>query len=236
MKESGILGLLYGGNTIIDCGDDETDCVESIEEVDTSGMTDAVIGVVKSAEGVWIRVSTDDLDLSGQSSLNNSTISCVTDLVNDVDKNSNSAAELYSKYPFIISSNENIPIASKQNPVYQVSLDSKNFTEFVNAIQNTEIAKSLYACMGWEKNLVVTEEDVEEVVAQMPKIYTEVSSDNNFTRLYLESDINDGVATATIDLGFGYPANINVSEPVEYKDYSEFIQEIFVNMYKLDYK
>ena len=88
--------------------------------------------------------------------------------------------------------------------------------------------------MGWENNATVSKEDVSEITSQMPKVYAEVNNDNNFTRLYLESDINDGVATATIDLGFSYPSNVNVSEPVEYQDFSEFIQTLFKDMYNLE--
>lgn len=241
LEESGLLDLYLlalNGGGVTDCDIDSsgnTDCTTSTSGTNNSAMSNAILGIVKSAEGVWIRLSTDDLNLSDSLSLDNSTTSCVADFVKDMNKNSNSAVEIYNKYPFVISSNENIPISSKQSPVYQVSLDSKNFTGFINAIQNTEMSKSLYSCMGWENNLIVAEEDVEQLVSKMPKVYTEVNSNNDFTRLYLETDINDGVATATIDLGISYPTNINVTEPVEYKDYSTFVQEIFSNMYNLSY-
>ena len=39
--------------------------------------------------------------------------------------------------------------------------------------------------------------------------------------------------TLTTDLGFAYPTNINVAEPVEYKDFSTTIQEIMTSMYVL---
>ena len=125
-------------------------------------------------------------------------------------------------------------VASKQNPIYQIWLDNKNFASFVNEMQNTEIASSLNSCLGWGNNATITEEDVAEITSKMPKVYAEVNSENNFTRLYMESDINDGVATATIDLGFSYPTNINVSEPVEYKDFSEYIQTVFKSMYTVN--
>ena len=73
-----------------------------------------------------------------------------------------------------------------------------------------------------------------EVVNTMPTIYTEVDNDNNFSRLYLVSDLNDGEGTMTIDLGFSYPENVNVSEPVEYKDFSEVLQEVMSSMFTID--
>ena len=153
------------------------------------------------------------------------------DAVIGLDKNSNSAIQLYNKYPFIASTDENIPVASKQNPIYQIWVDDKNFYNYATEMQNTEIASSLYECLGLDDNATITQEDITNITSKMPKVYTEVDADNNFTRLYLESDINNGIATATIDLGFSYPTNINVSEPVEYTDFSEFLQTIFKSMY-----
>lgn len=230
---------------------DGTDCVATLEESATSevtagegatvvaetptlnsALTQTVMSIVEASDGIWLRLSTDDLSLTDSTGLvDNSSISCVTNLVSDVNKNSNSAFDMYSKYPFIVSSDKNVLISSKQNPVYQISLDTKNFTNYINAISNTELAGTLYSCMGWQNNATVTESDVAKIVDAMPKIYAEVNSDNNFTRLYLESDINEGVAHATIDLGFSYPTNVNVTEPVEYTNYADLIQKLFSGMF-----
>ena len=88
--------------------------------------------------------------------------------------------------------------------------------------------------MGWDDNVTITKEDITKLTSKMPKIYVEVNANNDFTRLYLESDISDGIATAVIDLGFSYPTNINVSEPVEYTDFSKFLQTLFTNMYSTE--
>ena len=216
VKNSGILNLMGGVDT-----DDE----------DTAAELDAVIGLVKSAEGVYLRISSDEMNALKQQSVGNeSSMSCVTDLVSNLDKNTNSAIQLYGKYPFIASTDKNIPIASKQNPIYQIWVDSEQFYGYATEMQNTQIAQSLYECMGLEDNVTITEEDIEAFTSKMPKVYAEVNADNNFTRLYFESDISNGAATATVDLGFSYPTNINVSEPVEYTDFSEFLQTIFKSM------
>ena len=216
IKESGILNLMGNG----------------LDDEDTAAELDAVIGLVKSAEGIYLRISSDEMNaLKQQSAGNESSLTCVTDLVSNLDKNSNSAIQLYNKYPFIASTDENIPVASKQNPIYQIWVDDKNFYNYATEMQNTEIASSLYECLGLDDNATITQEDITNITSKMPKVYTEVDADNNFTRLYLESDINNGIATATIDLGFSYPTNINVSEPVEYTDFSEFLQTIFKSMY-----
>lgn len=219
----------------VDCSN-ETDCVETGGEIITqnagmdSQLADAIISIIEAVDGVYLKISSEDMDLAGADAINTSSLSCITDLVSDVNKNSNSTIQTYNKYPFVISTSKDIPIASKQNPIYQVSVDSENFTSFINEIQNTEIVGDVYSCLDLEDNLTVTEEDIVEITNQMPKVYVEVNTENNFTRLYLESDLNNGSATAVIDLGFSYPTNINVSEPVEYQDFKDFIQTLFMGM------
>jgi hypothetical protein len=258
IEESGILNLTNNPAPTTNCIEDEsgatncetpiitTDCAaegaaedcitaETGSEVaETSPLIDnALVSIIEALDGVYLRVSADEMNLLKNQNAGNSDISCVTDLVSNLDKNTNSAIQLYNKYPFVQSSNEKIPVASKQNPIYQIWLDSDAFTNYVNEMQNTEIAKALYSCLKWDNKATITNEDVMEITNEMPAIYAEVNENNEFTRLYMESDINDGAATATIDLGFSYPNNINVSEPVEYKDFAEHIQTIFKSMYNL---
>ena len=111
-------------------------------------------------------------------------------------------------------------------PVYRVTLDSKKMASFINTIQNSSLAQELSSCMGDIDNLA-------DNVANLPEVYVEVDKDYNFTRLYFASEIGDAGANLTTDLGFNYPENINVAEPVEYKDFSSVIQEIFMSMYNL---
>ena len=153
-------------------------------------------------------------------------LSCVKNLVSDFGKNSSTTAQLYNKYPFVTSTNENVTITSKQNPIYELGLDSENFTNYFNEVQNTEIATSLYDCLDVKKSEDLSENDVAAMVKKLPKIYAEVNSANNFTRLYTTSDINNGMATVTVDFGFSYPSSVNVSEPSEYKNLIDFIQDL----------
>lgn len=192
----------------------------------------SLLGIVK-IDGEWLRVSVDELNMLSNETTADSDISCITNLVSDINTNSNSAAELYSKYPFVTSSNKDVKIESKQHPVYQVSIDNENFANYVNSIQNAELTTNLYSCLKLENNVQVSADDVAEIVSTWPEIYAEVDGNNNFTRLYLTSNLNDGEGSMVIDLGFSYPTNVNVPEPMEYKDFSEVIQEILSSMYSL---
>ena len=213
------LNILDGGQNVLD--------------EDTIAYFASLIDIVEVIDGEWLKVSVDELNMLSGGMTASSDISCVTNLVSDINTNSNSAIELYSKYPFISSTNKDVKLASKNYPVYQISVDSEKFANFVNSIQNSEMTANLYSCLGWADNVSVSKDDVAKMVNTMPKIYAEVDGENNFTRLYLTSDLNNGEGTMTIDLGFSYPTNVNVPEPEEYKNFSDVIQEIMSSMYSL---
>lgn len=215
---------------------EDSDLIESLSggELDT-GMASGVIDIFEVVDGVWLKISTEEMKaISSGFVPTESPVSCIANLVSNVNKNSNATAELYNKYPFITSTTEGVIIPSKQGPVYQVSLDTQNFVNFANSSANSEVMNDLYNCLGYEGNVSISEEELSEVVGKMPKVYVEVNGNNDFTRLYLESDINDGVATMTTDLGFSYPSNIDVSEPVEYTDFSKVITQIMSGFYPTD--
>ena len=241
LEDSKLLNLLMNNevNEVVDCDGEETDCVveetvETTTETTVEDPTSGIIDVFEVVDGVWLKISVDEISEASKSfTSGESAISCITDMVSDLNKNSNSAAELYNKYPFVASSTENVKVPAKNGPVYLIEIDSKNFTNYVNSINNSEITSNLYSCMGAENNVSLNEEDVAELLAEMPKVYAEVNGNYDFTRLYLEMDISDGMASATIDLGFSYPQNVNASEPVEYTDFSEVIQQIMSGLFEM---
>lgn len=208
--------------------------------------------VIEVIDGEWLKVSVSDLGNWSDGMVADSNISCITNLVSNINTNSNSAAELYKKYPFLSSTKEGVTLESKQYPVYQISVDSENFANYVNSIQNSELTADLYSCLGWQDNVTVSTDDVAEIVNEMPAIYAEVDNDNNFARLYLKNSISDTSGCScpegaicdcapstdtsiniTIDLEFSYPENVNVPEPEEYRDFSEAIQEVMSSLYSL---
>ena len=207
--------------------------VQNILDADTLEYFASLIDIVEVIDGDWLRVSVNDLNMLSSGITTSSDISCVTGLVSSINTNSNSAAELYSKYPFIASTNKNVNIESKNYPVYKVSIDSENFANYVNSIQNSDLSSNLYSCLGWNNNVKVSDADVAKIVEEMPTVYAEVDDENNFSRIYLNSDLNDGEATITIDLNFSYPSSVNVSSIEEYQDFSTLLEEIFSSMYTL---
>ena len=233
-------------------GSDETNCIEDLTvETPTTECTEEdctvedvyayedgldqfgllAFSVISVADGQWLKISVDELNaVSGYAT--NSDMSCMVSMIDSINTNSNSAAELYNKNPFISSTTENITIDNRFNQVRKVVIDDKKFAEFVNSIQNSEMTNKLYNCLGWENNVKITDEDVAEITDQFSDVYVEVDKDNNFSRLYMQN--TDDTWTITIDLAFSYPADINVSEPNEYVTFEDVIQEIMTSVFNLE--
>ncbi len=243
LEDSGILDLIFAP-TVQDCSDEITDCsgvaecetgdcVETLTDetldADTKAETSGIIDIVEVVDGVWIRVSSDSLSSTDDSSiLKESPISCVTDFVTTISKNFNVTADLYNKYPFITSTTKDVIIPSKNSQVYLIGVDNEKLAGFLKAMQNPDLVDDLCICLGYDDS-----EELDEVLNDLPKVYAEINGDNNFSRLYLESELDDGAATLTIDLGFEYPSNVNVTEPVDYTDFTEVIQQFFSGFYEL---
>lgn len=253
---------------IEDCvSEEEGGCDEStvssgtLTNDDTMERISLIASVLEFIDDEWLHISTSDLSqLSGDDSMGwllpTSNISCVVDLVSDINKGSDSAAELYRKYPFVSSTNKDLTIDSVKDPIYKISIDSEKFANYMNSIQGNELAQEAFDCLGWNNNVSVTAGDVDKVVAAMPITYAEVDKDNNFTRLYVESDIvpeNDdcycpedavcstcletemATTTVKIDIRFSYPSSLEVEEPSEYTDFSDMITQVMLSLFNLDY-
>lgn len=223
---------------VVDCESESEDgCVASEVEITTDQASDmlgsltSMLGVIETLDGEWLRISVDEL--AGLTSMMpaESDTSCLVNFVSDIKNYNNSVAGMYSKNPFIASTTEGVTLASKSGaPVYKVAVDSEKLSAFLKEFQNSTLVNNLFSCMGYE-NSTVNLDNLAADAGNLPDIYVEVDKDYNFTRLYLASNLADGAMTLTTDLGFSYPTNINVAEPVEYTDFSNMIQEIFTTMY-----
>ena len=216
----------------VDDGTGLTNCdSEAVDAGGALGMLSAFSGVIEKVNGNWIRISTDDLgSLTSLGDEEEGGISCVANLFTEATGNANTLSGIYNKYPFIASTNENLPVASLKDPIYKVSIDNDNFTKFMQEAENTEIFKDFTTCMGYGNSTVNVDNMVEDL-NKLPEIYVEVDGNYDFTRLYFVANSEDNGQTIAVDLSLSYPANVNVSEPVEYKDLNELMQEIMTSMY-----
>ena len=249
IEESNLVDLLTSSNAVVDCSAEDTDCVDQYTvqgteattceegeqgcstEVTTSvsetGETVAPLtGVAEIIDGNWIKISLDEIqEISKGFVSEDSPLSCLTSIAGNLNKNTNMTAEIYGKYPFVSSTTKDVTMPGKQGPVYLVNLDSTNFTNYINAFNDSSSGDGLFSCLGYDSNTKLDENEVAKLFSNLPKIYAEVDSDYDFSRLYLETDFNDGNSTLTVDLDFSYPANVNASEPVEYTYFKDILEE-----------
>lgn len=216
---------------------------------DTMTFIASMIDAIELIDGEWLRISVDELGDFINKIPQQNYVGCIANLVDSLNTNSNSVAELYSRYPFIVSSDEDISAVSKQFPVRKVFVDTANFMNFANSIQSTTLSEQIYSCLNTETSVQVTEQDITNIIQYLPIIYAEVDDDNNFTRLYIESTIRDAdecdcseelacdcaVPTnirVAMDLNISYPQTINAPEPLEYQDLSDIIQDLSTSIYE----
>lgn len=214
-----------------------------------------MLGVAGFIDGEWIRLSAAELEAFSVSVVEDNPLSCLVDFTSNIDTRSNSALELYKKNPFVISTTDNMKVVSRRDPIYRLGFDGEKMANYIDSVQNAALLDDLYSCLGVNGYAKITAEDVAEVLEGMPEIYVEVNGDNVFTRLYLSYEIENPLlvtdcsstllgeddcvetettstpenTTVTIDLTFDYPASVNISEPAEYQNFSDLIQEIFGN-------
>lgn len=204
---------------------------QSILDEDTLQFFTSLVDIIETIDGEWVRVSFDDLDGLSGSALEKSEVSCITNMLETINTNINSAGDLYNNYPFVISTDENVGIDSKQYKVRKVGIDDEKFVGYINSIQNSAMSETLYSCLGWKNNVRIDENDVAGIKLDFPEIYAEVDGEDNFTRLYVKSDLENSDIAVTMDLNFNYPNNINMPEPQEYRDFSEIIQKFSSDVY-----
>ena len=232
-------------NVTANCTEDEESCqvTKTIETEETLGKDGQIqldkntleffapmMDIIEVIDGEWLRISVDELSSISSDIEIDSSASCIADLVSGINTNSNSAAKLYEEYPFVVSAGEEKGIASKQSTVYKIGVNSTNLANYINSIQNSALSEKIYSCLNLENNVKMDESDIASIANDLPELYAEVDGENNFARLYMVSDLENGEGTITMDLNFAYPDTINVPEPLEYQDYSEVIKDISTSL------
>ena len=180
----------------------------------------------------WIRLPVDEVGtLAPDNSEEKNVLSCTARLLDESSSNSNTIAKIYEKNPFITSTDEDIAVESAQNPIYKVKIDEEVFKGFAKDAQDSTPINNLVSCMGYE-NIITSRDDILGDLLALPEFYVEVDENNNFTRLYFGFEVDESGSELTADLRFTYPENVNVPEPIEYKDFSTVMDEITQNMYE----
>lgn len=214
--------------------EDETICTEL--ENDSIG-NDMTVKLINEIDGEWLKVSVDELKSFAEpitadgmdEGLSNDSTKCLTDFASGINQNTNTIAEMYQKYPFIKSSQKDIAIASKNNPIYKVMIDEKGFSGFMHQMEGFQPVQDFAKCMGSD-DIKFDEEKLSEFSSSLPDLYLEIDSSYDITRLYFEQQIEGSEINLAIDLDFAYPEVVNIAEPAEYKNFSKIIEDFSKKM------
>lgn len=201
------------------------------EGVDASAYLSMFENVIEMLDDQWLKISVDELKSLTGSSESTEKLTCLADVTKEVKANNNTIKETFNKYPFISSTTENVTLASKGNPVYKVVIDKEQYKGFAGEMKESDLAKKVKDCVG---ESATEDEDANVELGDLPDLFVEVDGNDNFTRLYFETDLQstgddleDSAGTLKFDLSFAYPANINVAEPTDYKDFTTVLQSLY---------
>lgn len=180
----------------------------------------------------WIKIPSSEFS-SVTSMLPDNMASCLVGAAGKLGEYGSNFKTLYNENPFIEYSTANINIDAKKDTLYHLYFDSTKLTSFVNSIGNAGFANELMACAGeLAINENVTEEELSEVMKNIPTIYVEIDDKDNFTRLYMTMANEDGLAGAIVDISFEYPAaSVTIEEPEYYIDLNELLAELLSEFY-----
>lgn len=225
---------------------DEMDISFNVDEVQVAdgdmylkldGVSDALgeyssmipgLSTIELIEGDWLRVSKSDFSQSeGMGILDNSS-QCLINAITNAPSYSNSLAEIYKQNQFVTYSTDNIKVDKKKNTIYRLGYNSDKLASFINAMSNSGFANDLLACTGGTATKQdVTASDVENIFSNFPTTYVEIDGNYNITRAYFDASDAGFIA----DLSIEYPSNVNIIEPDEYKNLSDYLSEILDNIY-----
>ena len=238
---------------IVECDEGDEECLAETEP-SLDGTFDLFGGsannmflslfamIFDSIDGEWIKIPavTEEDETAVDPSVIMGTAGntdCTSAFIDSLRNNTNTIARFYREHPFVLSSNENIPVAPKNFPVYQITIDRDEYNAFIASMKDANIFSGYDACMsgGKTSSSSLNETLVDQLSAlpdHLPVLYVEVNGSHDFTRVYWTSAIDNG-NTITADLGLSYPADVSVSEPQGALEINEIFQNLFGTMYDI---
>lgn len=254
LKVSGIAEALnnYQSQTLeeTNCLEDEsgmTNCeaTEYIDCIDETGEGCVVaspsesildfIGVFEVIDNEWIHISSTSFSTITDTVSLDSPAQCLIEAAGNLGEYASNLSTIYKDNPFVTYSTDNLKIAQKKNPLYLLSFDANMLAGFVNAMPTSGFMNEMLACMDGEAtNKDVTVADMEKIIAKLPVIYVEIDDQDNFTRVYLKGDSEDGSSTGIADISLSYPSAITVDEPEEYLELNSILAQLFSGFYGSD--
>ena len=163
------------------------------------------------------------------------TYDCTNGVINNISSYSSELSNLYEQNPFI-------SLASGTNSSYDVTINSTNLANYLNATPNTQFYKDLIACIDSDDTSSVsssepsvTTEDIDRIVSYLPQISAKFEGflDHRLTELTINAQNNH--YTLSANLNFAYPDSINATAPTDSHPIMDVIEEVYTKAQALQF-
>ena len=212
----------------VNCGVDGVNCITPSQ---ASPILE-YISVFEAIDDEWIYIPSSTFsNMTGLISPNSQT-QCLIDAAGNLGKYNDDFSAIYNNNPFVAYSTDNLKITQKKDQLYLLSFDADKLAGFINAMSTSGFMNDMLACVGGTAtNETVTAEDLSDILAELPTIYVEINDQNDFTRVYLATDVEDGAASVAADISLAYPATMSIEEPANYVELNSVLSQLFSGFY-----
>ena len=215
-----------------------TNCLSSSQD-DTSmmdGLMTVYGSLLNSIDNQWILVSDGFSDEMENLAIFDNSTTCTINAFESLPKYSKDFMNNYKANPFITYSTDNLGIAKKKNELYKLTFDSNKMSAFINSLNNNGFINELNACSKSQAtNSQVTPSMLEETIKNLPAVYAEIDENNNFTRFYFKTTMDnsdDTSSTIEADINLSYPQEVRVTDPTDYVDMSTLMNSVLTTMFQ----
>ena len=188
-------------------------------------------GLFEAMNDEWILVSNDFSEkMTGLQIFDNST-TCLISAFGTLPQYAKDIANKYKTNPFITYSTDKLSINKKKNALYRLGINNDKLAAFTNSLGNNGFINELNACAGnLSTNGTTSQNMIEDIFRNFPTMYAEIDDNNNFTRVYFETEANSQFITADLDIS--YPNKFEVTEPDSYIEMSTLLNNVTTNLLK----
>lgn len=208
--------------------DTEVDTTDIDEDDETAQYSLMITSIINMLGGKWISMSLTDATSGLPSGSTNETTQCLIEAMKDTSGTKIDLGGIYQNNKFVTSSTENLKISKKNDPLYKLGVDSEKAASFVNAVVDELGSSDAAKCIDTTSSEEVTAEQISEIVKELPVVYVEVNSDNNFTRFYTNYTTSDESLGIKVDLTLNYNPTVEATAPSD----SIKLEDLFKSMYQ----
>ena len=208
-----------------------------------SEVKSTIMNIIKKIDDQWLEYSikdilgseylSDRIDQSTKDSIMK-TYNCSVEKTNNLSQYSNEFSELYSNHRFV-------KLNPESDSFYRVLFDVDNLTNFINALPETRVYSEYTSCIKSDdisgEILEVSADDVRRVLDDFPGIYAKFDGflNHHLTELKIVNENESDTFSASLDLKFTYPSDINIAAPRDSRPIMDLVQDIdedITNLYQ----